>query len=201
MGWIAAVARFGDDALRAELAGVSPVVARAALLGVPGVVEVVATETHATVFFAGAAPEPDALRAMVPPSPPAATADATATIAVEVAYDGPDLAEVAAATGLTVEEIATRHAAASYVVSFVGFRPGFAYLRGSPPELHLPRRATPRARVPALSLGVAAAFTGVYPSACPGGWWLIGRAVGFAPFAGERATLTPGARVALVRVG
>lgn len=200
MGFVAGVARFGDDALRVELSGVTPASARAALLALPGAVEVVATETHAIVYFAGPAPAPEAL-ASVAPTPPAEAAAAAATVAIEVAYDGPDLAEVAARTGLTVDAIAARHAAASYVVSFVGFRPGFAYLRGSPPELHLPRRATPRARVPALSLGVASAFTGIYPTACPGGWWLLGRAVGFAPFEGEAAALTPGARVTLVRVG
>jgi inhibitor of KinA len=88
---------------------------------------------------------------------------------------GPDLAEVAVRTGLTPEAVVTRHAGAEYFVACMGFSPGWAYLLGLPPELTLPRRDTPRVRVPAGSLATAAGQTGVYPMSTPGGWWLLGQ--------------------------
>ena len=90
-------------------------------------------------------------------------------------YDGPDLAAVAADTGLTVAEVIARHTAPAYTVGFIGFAPGFAYLIGLDPVLHVPRHASPRTRVPAGSVGIAGEFTGVYPRASPGGWQLLGR--------------------------
>ena len=59
--------------------------------------------------------------------------------------------------------------------AFGGFAPGFGYLTGLPPELHVPRRDTPRTRVPAGSVGLAGPFAGAYPRASPGGWQLVGR--------------------------
>ncbi|MBN3262501.1 5-oxoprolinase subunit PxpB [Pectobacterium brasiliense] len=88
---------------------------------------------------------------------------------------GPDLAEVAAHSGLTVSQVVEVHAAAQYVVYFLGFQPGFAYLGGLNEKLHMPRRAEPRLRVPAGSVGIGGAQTGIYPLATPGGWQLIGR--------------------------
>ena len=73
-----------------------------------------------------------------------------------------------------VGEVAARHAAPTYTCAFCGFAPGFAYLVGLDPALHLPRRATPRTRVPAGSVAIAAEYTAVYPSASPGGWHLLG---------------------------
>ena len=89
--------------------------------------------------------------------------------------DGPDLQAVAAHTGLSVDEVVRRHAAAEYVVFFLGFQPGFAYLGGLDPTLDTPRRAAPRLEVPAGSVGIGGAQTGIYPAASPGGWQLIGR--------------------------
>lgn len=89
--------------------------------------------------------------------------------------DGPDLELVAAARGLSPAEVVARHAAAEYVVHFVGFMPGFAYLGGLDPALATPRRDVPRQQVPAGSVGIGGAQTGVYPVASPGGWQLIGR--------------------------
>jgi len=60
------------------------------------------------------------------------------------------------------------------VVEFCGFAPGFAYLRGLPPQLHLPRRASPRTQVPAGSVAIAAHYSAVYPNDSPGGWHLVG---------------------------
>ena len=114
-----------------------------------------------------------------------------------VVYDGEDLDDVAQRAGLPPSELARRHAAARYRVAFVGFAPGFAYLFGLPPELASPRRATPRPRVPAGSVAIGGAWTGVYPSASPGGWRLIGRtsAVLFDAAADPPSLLAPGDRV------
>jgi inhibitor of KinA len=100
------------------------------------------------------------------------------TIEVPVCYDiefGLDLETVAAHTGISAVEIVQRHAAAPYRVSCVGFSPGFPYLSGLPRRLATPRRATPRTRVPAGSVAIGGAQTGIYPHESPGGWNVIGR--------------------------
>lgn len=116
---------------------------------------------------------------------------------VVVAYDGPDLADVARLTGLDEEEVVRQHTAATWSVAFTGFAPGFGYLTGGNPRLQVPRRPEPRTRVPAGSVGLAGEFTGVYPRESPGGWRLIGRtdAVLWDPQRDPPALLTPGARV------
>jgi KipI family sensor histidine kinase inhibitor len=99
-------------------------------------------------------------------------------VTIPVAYGGthgPDLADVAAHTGLDADAICARHAAATYRVACMGFAPGFGFLVGMPPELTTPRRATPRTRVPAGSVAIGGAQTGVYPDDLPGGWNIIGR--------------------------
>lgn len=88
---------------------------------------------------------------------------------------GPDLIAVAERAGLTVEEVIALHSEPSYLVHAIGFAPGFPYLGGLPERLHTPRRATPRVSVPAGSVGIGGAQTGIYPLATPGGWQLIGR--------------------------
>lgn len=103
---------------------------------------------------------------------------------VEVVYDGEDLDEVGRLTGRTRDEVIALHAGATYEVERLGFLPGFAYLRGLPPVLELPRRE-PRPRVPRGSVGIAASYSGIYPAASAGGWHLLGRAPAFVPF-GER---------------
>lgn len=98
-------------------------------------------------------------------------------ITVPVNYGGehgPDLEIVANHTKLSIDEIIEKHSNAHYLVYFLGFQPGFAYLGGLPPELHTPRRASPRIRVPAGSIGIGGAQTGIYPASSPGGWQLIG---------------------------
>lgn len=96
-------------------------------------------------------------------------------LVLDVHYDGADLADVAATTGLTVADVVARHTAPVYEVAFGGFMPGFAYLTGLDPVLHVPRRDSPRERVPAGSVAIAGEFTAVYPAATPGGWQLLGR--------------------------
>jgi KipI family sensor histidine kinase inhibitor len=119
------------------------------------------------------------VRRIVGRSPvPAATDVGRAPVEIAVRYggaDGPDLDEVAALHDLRPNDVVELHARAEYRVLFLGFAPGFAYLGGLPAPLVTPRRATPRTRVPAGSVGIAGEQTGVYPLAMPGGWQLIGR--------------------------
>ena len=123
-----------------------------------------------------------------------------APIEVPVRYDGEDLELVASSTGLVVDEVVAIHSGADYVVAFCGFAPGFGYLRGLDPRLHLPRRATPRTRVPAGSVAIAADYTAVYPRPSPGGWLLLGTtaSVMFDPDRSPPALLEPGAHVRFV---
>lgn len=102
-------------------------------------------------------------------------ADLGEVVHLSVTYDGPDLESVARHCGLSVEEVVRLHQEAEHVVAFCGFAPGFAYLSGAPGELHVPRLEEPRSKVPAGSVGLAGAFTGVYPRSSPGGWQLIAR--------------------------
>lgn len=88
---------------------------------------------------------------------------------------GPDLSAVAALAGMSESAVVQAHSAVVYTVAFLGFQPGFAYLMGLPASLHMPRRAEPRLRVPAGSVAIGGAQTGVYPSSSPGGWQIIGR--------------------------
>jgi len=95
-------------------------------------------------------------------------------VEIPVVYDGSDLAEVADATGLSVSQVVDIHSSTVYSAAFLGFTPGWAYLVGLPPSLHLPRRTTPRTAVTAGSVAIANEFTGVYPTVSPGGWHLLG---------------------------
>jgi KipI family sensor histidine kinase inhibitor len=88
---------------------------------------------------------------------------------------GPDLQDVARHTGLTPERVIQLHAAADYLVYFVGFSTFFPYLGGLPPELATPRLSAPRKHVPTGSVAIGGSQAGVYPLASPGGWRLIGR--------------------------
>lgn len=96
-------------------------------------------------------------------------------LSVPVVYDGEDLDEVAALTGLDRQEVVSRHVASSYVVAYLGFSPGFGYLTGLDESLHVPRRDSPRTAVPAGSVAIAGPYGAVYPSRSPGGWRLLGR--------------------------
>lgn len=95
-------------------------------------------------------------------------------IEIPVRYDGEDLAEMADLLGMTPEALVRCHTGSDYTVAFTGFAPGFAYLSGGDPRLDVPRRATPRTRIPAGAVGLAGRFSGVYPQASPGGWQIIG---------------------------
>ncbi len=114
----------------------------------------------------------DALRTTAVEAPDATT---ERVIEVSVHYDGEDLADVASLLGLTTQNLVSRHTASTWHVQFLGFAPGFAYLTSPDAGLDVPRRASPRSRVPAGSVALAGTWSGVYPRDSPGGWQLIGR--------------------------
>lgn len=88
---------------------------------------------------------------------------------------GPDLKEVAVYHGLTEKEVIRIHTEGEYLVYMIGFAPGFPYLGGLSDKIATPRRKTPRLKIPAGSIGIAGAQTGIYPISTPGGWQIIGR--------------------------
>lgn len=168
-------------------------VALAALLRqaeVPGVRDIVPTFRSVVVYFDPLRTnydtlcrclEQEAVRSGAGEDSLAATAEparATEPIRVPVCYGGafgPDLADVASYAGLSESETAQLHASRIYRVFMLGFIPGFAYMGSVDVRIAAPRRAVPRARVPAGSVGIAGEQTGIYPSESPGGWQIIGR--------------------------
>ncbi|MCE7031622.1 5-oxoprolinase subunit PxpB [Lysobacter sp. GX 14042] len=125
---------------------------------------------------------------------------AARTVEIPVAYGGhfgPDLEDAAAELGLAPAALARRHAGGDYTVAMIGFAPGFPYLSGLDAPLALPRLSTPRTRVPAGSVGIGGAQTGIYPREGPGGWRLIGRTPVrlFDPCASPPSRLLPGDQV------
>lgn len=126
-------------------------------------------------------------------------------VSIPVAYGGehgPDLAIVAAHAHIDEAEVVRRHAGVEYTVAMLGFLPGFPYLLGLDRTIALPRRASPRVRVPAGSVAIGSAQTGVYPCAAPGGWHLIGHTSArlFDASLEQPALLAPGDRVRFVPV-
>jgi len=115
---------------------------------------------------------------------------------------GQDLAAVAETAGLSVAEAIALHGSATYQVQFMGFQPGFAYLAGTPAALHQPRLSRPRTQIPAGSLAIGGSYTGIYPTAGPGGWNLIGRVEAklFDPHREPPALLMPGDQVRFVDI-
>lgn len=99
-------------------------------------------------------------------------------VTVPVCYGGafgPDLPFVSAHTGLSEDEVIQMHSEGDYVVTMVGFAPGYPYIAGLSARLHVPRKSTPRTQVPAGSVAIAGGQTGIYPLSTPGGWQIIGR--------------------------
>lgn len=176
---------YGDRAVLIELdaaADVPPVWQRLVAQDDPAVRAVVpAARTVLVEFVPGALSAADqrawvrrclASADEVPDRP---TGEQAPVIEIPVRYDGADLDEVAELVGESREAVIARHSAPEYRVLFCGFSPGFAYLIGGDPMLRLPRLDTPRPRVPAGSVAIAAEFTGIYPRSSPGGWRLLGR--------------------------
>ena len=211
----AAIVRLGDRAVRfARPPNVAPRAIVDAARAWDGVIDVVVARDHVAVYF-----ERDvavhlgrdlefadtdlefadigARIAELAALPPRTTNGRT--IDLHAIYDGPDLDDIARAIDATTDDVARMHAAATYVVETMGFAPGFAYLTGLDARLAaIPRRPTPRTRVPASSLAIAGGYTAVYPFDSPGGWNLIGR-VDEGMFDSDGALLHFGDRVRFVR--
>jgi len=127
---------------------------------------------------------------------------AVGEVEIFVRYDGEDLADVAQLTGLPERDIVERHVGSSWIVAFCGFAPGFGYLVSDAEWPEIPRRESPRTRVPPGSVALAGEFSGVYPRESPGGWQLIGRTdlTVFDLAQNPPALLRPGVRVRFVEV-
>lgn len=196
----------GSTALLLELDDLDEVLALyAALVDEPvkGVVDVVpaartvlvVTDPRLTSLGAVAA----AVRAVVPDRERRAAGE---LLEIPVVYDGADLADAARHVGCEVEELVRRHSADEWTVAFCGFAPGFGYLTSASGGWDVPRRASPRTRVPAGAVALAGEFSGIYPRESPGGWQLLGR-TDVVPFDLARepaALLRPGVRVRFVPV-
>ena len=172
---------YGDQALMLQCGSTAEVLAWAAALSsaaLPGVVDIVPAAR--TVLVKLDRPRHQGvirqrLRKMRVTAEEVAAPGRRADLVIDVVYDGPDLAEVADHTGLTVAQVIDAHTSCLWRVGFSGFAPGFAYLVDGDPRLRVPRRSEPRTSVPAGSVGLAGEFSAVYPRQSPGGWQLIGR--------------------------
>lgn len=118
-------------------------------------------------------------------------------VEVPVSYDGEDLEEAARLLDCDAGELVRRHTAEEWTVAFCGFMPGFGYLVSKGWQVQVPRRSSPRKKVPSGSVALAGEFSGVYPRESPGGWQLIGRSslAMFDPSRDPAALLRPGTRV------
>jgi KipI family sensor histidine kinase inhibitor len=162
----------------------------------PGVVDVVVARHDVAAYFDGPPRiTPEQLAALATaPDDPAPVRDHE----LRAIYNGPDLDDVAAALGRHRDDVCALHAAATYTVETMGFSPGFAYMIGLDPALELPRRSTPRTRVPAGTIAIAGLQTAVYPFDSPGGWHLLGSIVGVRMFGPDGSLLQLGDRVRFV---
>jgi UPF0271 protein len=184
----------GDGAVRVALPeGLEPADALEALRAVPEILDAVVTERFVAAYFDT---PPPPLGPMLRALPRRVIPRTRAPLIVRARYDGPDLEAVAAYAQLTPENVVRLHTAREYTVRMIGFLPGFAYLGDVDPRLSIPRRRSPRVRVPARAVGIAARYTAVYPFESSGGWHLLGEALDFAPFDPARgALLSPGDRI------
>jgi KipI family sensor histidine kinase inhibitor len=194
---------YGDRALLVEVSGLEAVAAVRAALGrdpLPGQVDLVPAARTVLVLLDRAPADTDAARLRRLPLAAPTGGDAVRTVELPVVFDGPDLDDVAELTSRPVPRLVGELTAAELTVAFSGFAPGFGYLTGLPEHLHVPRRTTPRTRVPAGSVGLAGPFAGAYPRASPGGWQLVGRtdAVLWDLDRDPPALLPPGTRVRFV---
>ena len=172
---------YGDRALLLECGSTDQVLAVSAAIrdaGVTGVLDIVPASRTVLVTLAEPSQQAAARQRLaglaVDPAAGGAPPDGGVDLVIDVVYDGADLADVAQHTGLTVSAVVDAHVGTPWRVGFSGFAPGFAYLIGGDPRLEVPRRAEPRTKVPAGSVGLAGEFSGVYPRESPGGWQLIG---------------------------
>ena len=188
----------GDRAVRFARPAVSARTLVRAIRAWPGVIDVVvAADTIAAYYEREPAVDPGAIAALAKLRD---LDEPVRDIELRVVYDGVDLEDIARELALGPEDVEQLHAGSDYVVENMGFAPGFAYLSGLDERLHLPRRATPRERVPANSVAIADAFSAVYPFDSSGGWHIIGRVVGVRMFDAGGPYLRLGDRVRFVAV-
>lgn len=171
---------YGDRALMLQCGSTAEVLAWADALrtaALPGVLDIVPAARTVLVKLEGPRNQGvirQRLRKMRVTADEAAPADRNADVVIDVVYDGPDLAEVARHTGLTVAQVINAHTTTPWRVGFGGPVPGFAYLLDGDPRLRVPRRSEPRTSVPAGSVALADEFSAICPRQSPGGWQLIG---------------------------
>ena len=170
------VRRAGDNALLVDVDehDVDGLARALRLSGQPGVVEVVAGASSVLVALTPYADRAAVSTLLATVEPLTRTPATVELVTLDVRYDGADLDDVAALTGLSRADVVRRHTAAQYEVAFCGFSPGFAYLRGLDPALRVPRLDSPRTHVAAGSVAVADRWSAVYPRESPGGWRLLG---------------------------
>ena len=170
----------------------------------PGVVDLVPAARTVLVVTDPAVTTLAAVEAAVRRVTPRSGGQATGELVeVPVAYDGEDLEDAASALRCDAAEVVRRHTRADWTVAFCGFAPGFGYLTSPDWTDEVPRRPSPRTRVPPGSVALAGPFSAVYPRASPGGWQLVGR-TDLPVFDLSRepaALLRPGTRVRFVDVG
>jgi inhibitor of KinA len=167
-----------DPAVNATTIGCANAIQAAAI---PGVRDVVPTYRSVAIYFDPLRTDTDALLERITHEAETAGPEAVAAgepLRIPVCYGGdlgPDLPQLAAFAKLSEDEVVQLHSSATYRVFMLGFVPGFAYLGMVDQRIAMPRRATPRVRVPSGSVGIAGVQTGIYPAETPGGWQLIGR--------------------------
>jgi KipI family sensor histidine kinase inhibitor len=193
--------RLGARAVRVRVGGTAEALELAAWARAARVDADEVVPGAATVVFDGVA-DPDALVAAIAGWVPggAAVAREGPLVEIPVTFDGEDLEHVARLWGSDVADLPDRLSRIELVSAFCGFAPGFAYLAGLPAELAVPRLDSPRPSVPAGSVAVADRWCGIYPTASPGGWRLLGRTdvTLWDPTGEPPALLAPGTRVRLV---
>ncbi|MFI5931021.1 allophanate hydrolase subunit 1 [Actinoplanes sp. NPDC051494] len=198
--------RCGREAVLAEVGDLDGALALYAALssaGLPGVTDLVPAARTVLIRFDPAITSAAQVRAATSALRSAGPGHAyEGSVEIPVVYDGPDLSEVAAHLGVSTDDVVTMHTGSRWTVAFAGFAPGFGYLTGGDPRLDVPRRGSPRTRIPAGSVGLAGRFSGVYPHDSPGGWQLIGSTTStmWDLDRPEPALLVPGARVTFTAV-
>ncbi|MDQ2757738.1 MAG: allophanate hydrolase subunit 1 [Actinomycetota bacterium] len=197
----------GSTAILVEVDDLDEVVALYAALvddPPPGVVDIVpAARTLLLVTDPVVGSLAEVERAVRATTPRADQRDHGELVKVPVTYDGEDLDEAADLLGCHAAELVRRHTAAEWTVAFCGFIPGFGYLTSPAWTAPVPRRSTPRTKVPPGAVALAGEFSGVYPRESPGGWQLVGRTAlaMFDPTRSTPAILRPGVRVRFVDEG